>query len=130
MDMNKTVLEAIALRKCLEATYNRVRIRLAPHILYTKHDQLYLDGVTLERDGKPPREIKVGAFKLDGLNDLALTDREFEPQHVFNPGRPQISGQHAVRRRNGLTLTLDHAYCLATLSEASSMVSPSRFGSR
>lgn len=92
MDMNKTVLEAIALRKCLEATYNRTRIRFAPHILYTKHDQLYLDGVTLERDGKPPREIKVGAFKLDGLNDLLLTDREFEPQHVFNPDEPKYQG--------------------------------------
>ena len=87
MDMNKTVLEAIALRKCLEATYNRVRIRLAPHILYTKHDQLYLDGVTLERDGKPPREIKVGAFKLDGLNDLALTDREFEVFQLIGQGK-------------------------------------------
>lgn len=92
MDMNKTVLEAIALRKCLEATYNRTRIRLAPHILYTKHDQLYLDGVTLERDGKPPREIKVGAFKLDGLCDLALTPYEFEPQPVFNPREDRYQG--------------------------------------
>lgn len=92
MDMNKTVLEAIALRKCLEATYNRVRIRLAPHILYTKHDQLYLDAVTVERDGKPPREIKVGAFKLDGLNDIALTDRQFEPQRVFNPQDAKYQG--------------------------------------
>ena len=95
MDMNKTVLEAIALRKCLEATYNRTRIRLAPHILYTRHDQLYLDGVTLERDGKPPREIKVGAFKLDGLGELALTDRVFDP----------LSGQHPVRRGNGVSVT-------------------------
>lgn len=92
MDINKTVLEAIALRKCLEATYNRTRIRLAPHILYTRHDQLYLDGVTLERDGKPPREIKVGAFKLDGLGDLALTDRVFDPQPVFNPAEERYLG--------------------------------------
>lgn len=92
MDMNKTVLEAIALRKCLEATYNRTRIRLAPHILYTRHDQLYLDGVTLERDGKPPREFKVGAFKLYGLNDLALTDRVFDPQPVFNPQEDRYQG--------------------------------------
>ena len=93
MDTNKTVLEAIALRKCLEATYNRQRIRLAPHILYTKHDQLYLDGVTLERDGKPPRELKVRAFKLDGVGDIALTDREFDRQPVFNPDEERYQGK-------------------------------------
>ncbi|MAF62326.1 MULTISPECIES: hypothetical protein [Pseudomonadota] len=93
MDTNKTVLEAIALRKCLEATYNRQRIRLAPHILYTKHDQLYLDGVTLERDGKPPRELKVSAFKLDGLGDMALTAHEFDLQPVFNPDEERYQGK-------------------------------------
>jgi hypothetical protein len=93
MDTNKTILEAIALRKCLEATYNRTRIRMAPHILYTKHDQLYLDGVTLERDGRPPRELKVGAFKLDGLGDIALTDHAFDLQPVFNPDEERYRGK-------------------------------------
>ncbi|WP_373489387.1 hypothetical protein [Blastomonas sp.] len=92
MDDHRTVLEAIALRKCILATYNRMRVRLAPHILYTKHDQLYVDAVTLEREGKPPREIKVGAFKLDGLTEMALVNATFDPLPVFNPQEEKYSG--------------------------------------
>src|SRR3546814_19295620 len=60
MEVNKLVLEAIALRKCLEATYNRTNVKLAPHILYTRHDELYVDAVTVERVWRRPREVKLG----------------------------------------------------------------------
>ena len=38
------MLEAIARRRCLEAVYNRMNVRLAPHILYTRHDAASLRG--------------------------------------------------------------------------------------
>ena len=65
-DSSRSVLEAIARERCIEATYNRVEVRLAPHILYTRHGELYVDAVTILRDGKPPREVKLGSFKLAG----------------------------------------------------------------
>ena len=52
---NKSIFEAIVLRKCIDATYNRAAVKLAPHIMYTKHGELFLDAVTVERDGRPPR---------------------------------------------------------------------------
>lgn len=70
--------EAIALHKCLKATYNKLVVKLAPHILYTRHDEMFIDAVTVEREGLPPRELKLGTFKLAGLNDVSLTDETFE----------------------------------------------------
>ena len=70
VDSNRTVFEAIALKKCVAATYNHSAVTLAPHILYTRHDELYVDAVTLERDGRPPRERKLGTFKLTGLRGM------------------------------------------------------------
>ena len=76
-----TIFEAIALQKCLMATYNKLVVKLAPHILYTRHDEMFIDAVTIEREGRPPRELKLGTFKLAGLNDVSILDETFEPMH-------------------------------------------------
>ena len=89
MDTNRIFFEAIALRKCVKATYNRMQVTLAPHILYTRHDELYLDAVTVERDGQPPKELKLGAFKLTGLKDADITERAFAPMALYLPRDPK-----------------------------------------
>ena len=86
------LLEAIALKKCVRAVYNRQAIKLAPHILYTRHDEMYLDAVTVEREGKPPREIKIGAYKLTGLTGLEFSGDQFERYAVFNPAEEKYAG--------------------------------------
>lgn len=75
------ILEAIALQKCLMATYNRTVVKLAPHILYTRHEEMFIDAVTIERDGRPPRELKLGVFKVAGLGELSTVDETFEAMH-------------------------------------------------
>lgn len=93
MSQNALVLQAIALKQCIDATYNRMRVRLAPHILYTRHDELYVDAVTVERDGQPPREIKLGTFKLTGLQGLSVDERPFTPHSsVFDPASEKYKG--------------------------------------
>lgn len=89
---NRILLEAIALRTCVTATYNGGVVLLAPHILYTKHDDLFIDAVTLERAGQPPREIKLGTFKIAGLKDLAPAARTFDPFPDFQPNDPRYAG--------------------------------------
>ena len=86
------VFEAIVKRQALAATYNRGSVTLAPHIVYTKRGELYLDAVTLERDGKPPREEKVGAFKIAGLGGLRITPRRFEASELFDPSEARYAG--------------------------------------
>lgn len=93
MEDSRILLEAIALKKCVQATYNRMAVTLAPHILYTRHDELFVDAVTIERDGKPPREEKIGQFKLAGLNDLTLGTRMFDPSGIFDRSEARYAGQ-------------------------------------
>ncbi|HKT16270.1 MAG TPA: hypothetical protein VJR87_12795 [Allosphingosinicella sp.] len=89
---NKSIFEAIVLRKCIDATYNRAAVKLAPHIMYTKHGELFLDAVTVERDGRPPREVKLGTFKLAGLRDISVDRRMFEPEPAFDPNDEKYAG--------------------------------------
>lgn len=88
----RVLLEAIAKRLCVETTYNKQTVRLAPHIVYTKHGELHVDAVTIERDGKPPREVKLGTFKLAGLHATGLTRRLFVPHRDFDPRSEKYAG--------------------------------------
>jgi hypothetical protein len=89
---SKLLIEAIARRLCVDATYNRTAVRLAPHIAYTRHGDLFVDAVTVERDGKKPKEIKLGTFKLAGLVDLRLTRRLFVPLADFKSDDEKYAG--------------------------------------
>ena len=91
-DSTPTVFEAIVKRLAISATYNRGEVTLAPHIIYTRHGEIYIDAVTIERDGKPPKEVKLGAFKLAGLAPLRLTARRFERNPLFDENDPKYAG--------------------------------------
>ena len=92
MSANPLLLEAIALKKCVTMVYNGVAMKLAPHVLYTKNNALFIDAITLEKHGEPPREKKLGAFHLQGLNDLQLTDQHFEIDELFEPDAEKYDG--------------------------------------
>ena len=92
MDNNVLFFEAIARRKCIAATYNRQSFTLAPHILYTRHDEMFIDAVTVKRDGQTPRDVKIGSFKLAGLTDVSLESLAFSPEPVFNPDEVKYNG--------------------------------------
>jgi hypothetical protein len=102
------VLEAIALRKCLDAVYNNGSVRLAPHLLFSRHDELFLAAVTVTRDGQPPREAKLGTFKLAGLRDLTLSDETFHPFPTFDP----VSAEHGGTSLFALELHPDERLAL------------------
>lgn len=91
-DSMPLVFEAIVKQQAIAATYNRGTVTLAPHIVYTKHGEIYLDAVTLERDGQPPREAKIGAFKLTGLTGLRVTPRRFTRSELFVANESRYEG--------------------------------------
>lgn len=82
----KLILEAISRMRCMEAIYNRVRMKLAPHILYTRHGDLFLDAVAVEREGRTPGRLRLGTFKIAGLQVTELVARSFQPLPGFNAG--------------------------------------------
>lgn len=83
---------AIERKLCMTATYNRQAIIFAPHILYTKHDDPFVDGVVTLRDGKVPVELKIGSFKLAGLSGLSLSPSAFEMIEGFDPADEKYTG--------------------------------------
>lgn len=91
-DTVPVVFEAVVKKQAIAASYNRGAVTLAPHVVYTKHGEIYVDAVTLERDGKPPKEEKVGAFKLAGLTGLRITPRRFVPSALFDAGEEKYAG--------------------------------------
>lgn len=82
---NATIIEAIVRMRCVAASYNRAPVVLAPHVLYTRNDALYVDAITVTRDGLPPREPKISSFKLDGLGAIELTEQGFTVSPIYDP---------------------------------------------
>lgn len=80
-----TIFEAIVKQRCIKALYNTHKVVLAPHVVYTRHGDLFIDAVTVARNGMLPREVKLGVFKVAGLKDVQLTNREFEINDLFEP---------------------------------------------
>src|ERR1700754_1187118 len=87
------VLEGIVRQRCLSVTYNRTRMILAPHILYTRHGALYMDALVVSREGMLPREEKIGTYKLDGLKDVTVLEREFAISALYDAGLDKYQGE-------------------------------------
>jgi predicted transcriptional regulator len=85
--------QAIIHRLCVMTTYNKRGVLLAPHIIFTRHDEPYLRAVTIELDGKRPREAKLGTFKLTGLGPITTTARTFNRFADFNPDDADYAGK-------------------------------------
>lgn len=77
------IAQAVRRKLCITATYNRTGMTIAPHILYTKHDDPFVDGIVTLRDGKVPAEPKLGTFKLAGLNGVMLTADNFTTHPLY-----------------------------------------------
>jgi hypothetical protein len=71
--------QAISEKRCVQWIYNATAMEAAPQVLYLKKDSLYCDAVVTARGGTPPQELKLGAFRLAGLNAIALIGRVLTP---------------------------------------------------
>lgn len=97
--MEALLRQAMREHLCVRATYNRGLVRLAPHIVYTRHEAPFLDAVVVERNGVAPAEIKLASFRLSGLKGVAMTMESFTPIASFDLSDKRYEGVtvHAVQ---------------------------------
>lgn len=73
------LVQAIAYRRRILATYNRERLRLEPHLLFFRGEYAYLLAFNPEKPVTRDDGPKLGQFKLSGLSDIALENSNFVP---------------------------------------------------
>ena len=90
-DARLTLLEAISRRMLVEAQYNGATIRLAPHLMFERHGDLFVAALNLGKTWRSDEEPRLGQFKLAGLSDTRLIEEEFEPLPDYSPQPPRES---------------------------------------
>lgn len=83
------VIEAIAGKKVVEARYNGALNRLAPHLLFERHGDLFITALNMDKAWRSPEERRLGQFKLAGLVDVSITGDSFEPLPSFDGSAPK-----------------------------------------
>ncbi|MCJ2179303.1 WYL domain-containing protein [Novosphingobium album (ex Hu et al. 2023)] len=89
----RTIIEAIALKRAISARYNSAEMLLAPHRLFSRHGELFLSALNLRKNWRSEEERRLGHFKLDGLSDTAITEDVFEPLPADDNGLPRETDQ-------------------------------------
>lgn len=85
-----TLMEAIARQQLVETRYNGETIKLAPHLLFERHGDLFIGALNLGKNWRSDDERKLGQFKLAGLGSAELLDETFEPLPSYQAAAPRI----------------------------------------
>lgn len=97
-DARLKLMEAIARRKLVSARYNGNVIKMAPHLMFERHGDLFVTALNISRAWRSDEERRLGQFKLAGLAELDLLDEDFEPLPSYEgtPPRPEDTPVLAV----------------------------------
>ncbi len=85
----RKLIEAIALKRLIMAHYNGAEMLLAPHQLFSRHDELFVSAFNPRKNWRSEEERRLGHFKLDGLTNLVVTEEGFEPLPQFDACLPR-----------------------------------------
>ena len=88
-DTRLKLMEAIARQQVVVTRYNGQEIRLAPHLLFERHGDLYIGALNLNKKWREYDERRLGQFKLAGLGAAELLDETFDPLPSFEPAAPR-----------------------------------------
>ncbi len=72
-------LEAIANKRSVVTLYNGAEHKLAPHLLFERHGDLFVSALNLNKNWRTPEERRLGQFKLAGLGQTRLLEEQFVP---------------------------------------------------
>jgi hypothetical protein len=84
------VMEAIARKRVVTARYNGAIIKLAPHLLFERHGDLFISALNLSKTWRSDDERRLGQFKLAGLGGAEVLDEPFDPLPTYRPEAPRV----------------------------------------
>lgn len=88
-DPRLTLMEAIARKQVVAARYNGEEIKLAPHLLFERHGDLFVRALNLSKAWRSEEDKRLGQFKLAGLVATELLDETFEPLPGYDATAPR-----------------------------------------
>ena len=88
-DTRLKMMEAIARKRAVTATYNGQSMKLAPHQLFERHGDLFISALNLSKNWRSDDERRLGHFKLDGLAATELSSETFDPLPNFEAKAPR-----------------------------------------
>jgi hypothetical protein len=83
------LMEAIARQKAVSARYNGEIVKLAPHLLFERHGNLFVSALNMTKVWRSDDERRLGQFNLAGLVEAQLLDEGFEALPSFRPETPR-----------------------------------------
>lgn len=85
----RILIEAIALKRHVLVEYNGAELLLAPHQLFSRHDELFVSAFNPRKNWRSEEEFRLGHFKLDGLSNVRVTEDSFDPLPDFDAIPPR-----------------------------------------
>ncbi len=83
------IMAAIAHHRTVMTQYNGGVIKLAPHLLFERHGDLFVSALNLSKAWRTPEEQRLGQFKLAGLSNAQVLDETFDPLPGFEAAPPR-----------------------------------------
>ena len=84
------LMKAITRQQIVETRYNGELIRLAPHLLFERHGDLFVRALNLNKNWRADDEPRLGQFKLAGLGGAEVLDETFEALLSYQPSAPRV----------------------------------------
>jgi hypothetical protein len=88
-DTRLKLMEAIARKLAVTARYNGAEIKLAPHLLFERHGDLFISALNMSKTWRADEEPRLGQFKLAGLDEITLLDESFDALPAYLAGPPR-----------------------------------------
>ncbi|WP_395335954.1 hypothetical protein WBP06_27795 [Novosphingobium sp. BL-8H] len=83
------IMAAIAHQRTVMTQYNGAAIKLAPHLLFERHGDLFVSALNMSKAWRTPEEQRLGQFKLAGLSEAQMLEETFAPLPGYEATLPR-----------------------------------------
>lgn len=87
------MMEAIAGKLLVTATYNGRDMTLAPHALFLRRGEMFVSALNLDKKWRSDESPRLGHFKLSGLTNFSVSREHFNPIEEFDEAVPQAGDE-------------------------------------